>query len=208
MPLIETHTGPLRGIWKIEETSGELLERLAHKDLYLPHLGTLRTEHRKQEWLAARVLLKELTGEERPIAYRADGAPYWPDTSLYLSISHTRGYAAVAVQETPAAGIDIEYYSDRVLKIRHRFLSPAENAAIDPSYETEHLLVHWCAKEALFKMIGRQGVDFIAHLHICPFAYRPSGQIEVYETHHSQPVFYRLAYQVTRDFVLVWSDAE
>lgn len=208
MPLIEKHTAPLRGIWKMEETSGELLERLSRKDAYLPYLATLRTEHRQQEWLTTRVLLKELIGEELLIAYRTDGAPYLPDSSLHISISHTRGYAAVLLQKTPAAGIDIEYCSDRVLKIRHRFLSPAENAAIDPSHETEHLLVHWCAKEALFKMIGRQGVDFISHLHICPFVYQPSGRIEVYETHSSQPVFYGLSYQVYHDFVLVWSEAE
>lgn len=208
MPLIEKHINPLRGIWKIEETSGELLERLSRKEAYLPYLSTLRTEHRQQEWLAARVLLKELIGEELLIDYRNNGAPYLPESSLHISISHTRAYAAVLLQESPAAGIDIEYFSDRVLKIRNRFLSPSENAAIDPAYEVEHLLVHWCAKEALFKMIGRQGVDFISHLHISPFEYEPSGRIEVYETYGSQPVFYRLAYQVHPDFVWVWSEAE
>lgn len=208
MPLIEKHTNPLRGIWKIEETSGELLERLSRKEAYLPYLATLRTEHRQQEWLAVRVLLKELIGEELLIDYRNNGAPYLPESSLYISISHTRAHAAVLLQESPAVGIDIEYLSDRVLKIRNRFLSPSENDAIDPAHEVEHLLVHWCAKEALFKMIGRQGVDFISHLHINPFEYQPSGRIEVYETYGSQPVFYRLAYQVHPDFVWVWSEAE
>lgn len=206
MPLVSKHTSPCRGLWKIEETADELWELLRQPSVYRPFLSKFRTEKRKQEWLASRVLLESMAGETVPIAYRPDGAPYLPGSPLSVSISHTRGYAALLLQETPAAGIDIEYRSDRVLNIRSRFLSPAENAAIDPLYEVEHLLVHWCAKEALYKMIRREGVDFISHLHIRPFAYAPAGRIEVYATHSSQPVFFRLAYEVRPDFVWVWSD--
>lgn len=206
MPLVAAHTSPWRGLWKIEETPDELWDMLGQKSVYRPFLATLRTETRKREWLASRVLLEALAGETVRIGYHANGAPYLPDSPLFLSLSHTRGYAALLLQETPAAGIDIEYRSDRVLKIRRRFLSPAENAAIDPLHEAEHLLVHWCAKETLFKMIRREGVDFISHLHVRPFEYALSGRIEVYETHSFRPVVYRLAYEVQPDFVLVWSD--
>lgn len=206
MPLIAKYPSPCRGLWKIEETADELWSMVRQKAVYRPFLSTLRTEQRKQEWLASRVLLESLAGETARIDYQAHGAPYLPDSPLSLSISHTRGYAALLLQDTPAAGIDIEYRSDRVLKIRRRFLSPAEDAGIDPLHETDHLLIHWCAKETLFKMIRREGVDFISHLHIRPFEYADSGRIEVYETHSSRPVFFRLAYEVRSDFVLVWSD--
>lgn len=206
MPLISKHTSPCRGLWKIEETADELWELLRQKSVYQPFLSRLRTEKRKQEWLASRVLLENLAGGTVRIGYEPNGSPYLPGSPLSISISHTRGYAAVLLQETPAAGTDIEYRSDRVLKIRHRFLSPAENAAIDPLHAVEHLLVYWCAKETLFKMIRREGVDFISHLHIEPFEYALSGRIEVNETHSSQPVFFRLAYEIRSDFVWVWSD--
>ena len=139
------------------------------------------------------------------IAYHDDGAPYLPDSSLSLSISHTNGYAAVLLQEQGAAGIDIEYRSDRVLKIRSRFMSPEENASVGPDYETEHLLVHWCAKEALFKMIRQQDVDFIEHLHVEPFVYAGSGQIKVVETRTEDALSYTLRYEVRPDFILVYS---
>ena len=169
MPLLLKHTGPLWGIWKIEESSDTLLSLLQNGEVCLSQLELIRTEQRRREWLASRVLLQELTGGPARIAYRPDGAPFLPDLPLHISISHTKGYAAVLLQERPAAGIDIEYRSGRVSKIRSRFMNPEEEAGIDKEHETEHLLLHWCAKETLFKMIGREEGDFLRHLHVLPF---------------------------------------
>lgn len=205
MPVLFKHTRPLFGVWKIEETSDELLSMLVLRSEYLPFLQNIKTEKRRQEWLASRVLLKELSGSELLIAYHEDGAPYLPDSAYHLSISHTNGYAAVLLQEQPAAGIDIEYYSTRILKIRSRFMSPEEDASVDPDNAVKHLLVYWCAKEALFKMIRQQDVDFIEHLHIEPFTYADSGQIKAYETRTGDTQSYTLSYEVRPDFVFVYS---
>ena len=62
MPLLMKHTGPLWGIWKIEESSEVLLSLLRNREEYLPQLELIRTEQRRREWLACRVLLQELTG--------------------------------------------------------------------------------------------------------------------------------------------------
>lgn len=206
MPLLFKHTEPLLGVWKIDETSDELLAMLEQQSDYLPFLQQLKTEKRRQEWLASRVLLKEMAGEEWRVAYQADGAPYLPDSSFSLSISHTNGYAAVLLQERGNAGIDVEYRSNRVLKIRSRFMSAEEDASLCPDHVTEHLLIHWCAKEALFKMIRQQEVDFIGHLHIEPFAYASSGQFRVYETRTPEKNSFVLKYEVHPAFVLVYSD--
>lgn len=193
------------GVWKIEETSDELLSMLDLRSEYLPFLQNIKTEKRRQEWLASRVLLKELSGSELLIAYHEDGAPYLPESTFNLSISHTNGYAAVLLQEQPAAGIDIEYYSTRILKIRSRFLSPEEDASIHPDNAVNHLLIYWCAKEALFKMIRQKDVDFIKHLHIESFTYAESGQIKAYETRTGDTQSYNLSYEVQPDFVFVYS---
>ena len=62
MPLLMKHTGPLWGIWKIEESSEVLLSLLRNREEHLPQLELIRTEQRRREWLACRVLLQELTG--------------------------------------------------------------------------------------------------------------------------------------------------
>lgn len=204
MPILLKYTKPLLGVWKIEESSGELLSLLEQSAEYLPFLQRMRTEKRRREWLASRVLLKELAGQELSIAYHEDGAPYLPDSPFSISISHTDGFAAVQLQEQ-AVGVDIEYRSNRVIKIRSRFMSPEEYASIDADHEAEHLLIYWCAKEALFKLIRQQDVDFIKHLHVEPFAYSPSGEIKVLETRTSERRSFTLNYEVFPDYVLVYS---
>lgn len=205
MPLLLTHIDPLWGVWKIEESSDELFSLLLNGEEYLPQLSTIRTEQRRREWLASRVLLQELTGGPAYIAYRPNGAPYLPDSLQHISISHTKGYAAVLLQDRPAAGVDIEYRSGRVLKIRRRFMNPEEEEAIDMEHETEHLLLHWCAKETLYKMIGREEVDFLRHLHVRAFPYADKGCFIVQETRTEQSASYSLDFLVTPDFVLTWS---
>lgn len=206
MPLLFKHTEPLLGVWKIEESSDELLAMLDLQSEYLPFLQQIKTEKRRREWLASRVLLKELAGEELLIAYHEDGAPYLPDSSFSLSISHTNGYAAVLLQEHGPAGIDIEYQSGRVLKIRSRFMSSEEDGSVcSDEHEVEYLLIHWCAKEALYKMIRQRDVDFIGHLHITPFNYATSGDINVYETRTHLQQSYMLRYAVYPEFILVYN---
>ncbi|WP_455628296.1 4'-phosphopantetheinyl transferase family protein [Parabacteroides chinchillae] len=205
MPLLQKQNNPLLGVWQISESSDKLLSMLPDLSGSLSFLQSIRAEHRKQERLASRVLLKELLEKEAVIDYFPNGAPFLPDIPLHISISHTKGYAAVLLQESPAAGVDIEYRSDRVCKIRNRFMNQEEEEAIDLNHEIEHLLIYWCAKETLFKMIGQEDVDFCRHLHVKPFLYAESGTFVVQETRTQENAFFKLGYSVTPGFVLTWS---
>ena len=95
-------------------------------EAYLPILNRYKSEGRKSEWLSVRVLLKELTGSEPDILYHDNGAPYLPESSLHISISHTKGFAAVLLSPNKPVGIDIEYRSERIHRIKSRFLSETE----------------------------------------------------------------------------------
>lgn len=203
MALLYKQSSPLHGVWKMEESSDELLSMLERRADYAPFLERVSAEKRRQEHLASRVLLKELLGEEARVDYRPTGAPFLARAPLFISVSHTRDYVAVILDSRPT-GIDIEYRSDRILKIRSRFMSPEEEEGIDPEHEVEHLLIHWCAKETLFKIIGQEEVDFLRHLHVDPFPYAPGGMFIGRETRTEACREYRLAYQVTPDYVLTW----
>lgn len=203
MALLYKQLSPLHGVWKMEESSDELLVMLEHKADYSSFLERVSAEKRRQERFASRVLLKELLGEEVRVDYHSTGAPFLACVPLYISISHTKDYVAVILDKRPT-GIDIEYRSDRILKIRSRFMNPEEEAGIDLEHEVEHLLIHWCAKETLFKIIGQEGVDFQKHLHVNPFPYLSSGTFKGRETRTEACREYELAYQVTPDYVLTW----
>ena len=123
MALLYKQLSPLHGVWKMEESSDELLGMLEHKADYSSFLERVSAEKRRQERFASRVLLKELLGEEVRVDYHSTGAPFLACVPLYISISHTKDYVAVILDKRPT-GIDIEYRSDRILKIRSRFMNP------------------------------------------------------------------------------------
>lgn len=203
MALLLTHQEPLFGIWKIEESTEELLTMLENKSDYLKAIDKYRNDGRKKEWLACRILLKHLLGKENVIEYHPNGAPYLVDEQLSISFSHTKGYAAVLVQNNPNAGIDIEYHSSRIRKIRQRFLSEQEESFIEFQHEIEMLLICWCSKETLYKMVGKAETDLRDDFTIQPFSYKENGSIEI--CNNKKSTVYTLNYLVEKDFVVVHS---
>ena len=159
-------------IWavrEIREPVDDLLNLLQKKELYLPYLSQISSESRKREWLTVRVLLKEMLGEEKEILYTSTGKPYLSDNSYQISISHTKGFVAVALHPEMKVGIDIEHISPRIHKIRSRFMNEKEEANLDKEHEEVHLLLHWSAKESMFKILDEQDIDFKKCLHVNPF---------------------------------------
>jgi phosphopantetheinyl transferase len=204
MPLYLVQPKPLLGVWKIDESADDLLSRLRlTANCRLPE--GLRSRSRIQEWLAVRVLLKELLGEETRISYRPDGSPYLPDRTLHIGISHTKGYAAIVLSKLHPVSVDIEYPSDRASRVCCRFMSCEEMTMIDPLHEAEHLLLCWCAKETLYKLVGEKEVDMRHHLRLDPFAFGASGVLTASETRTPGKRSYKLGYMFNKYFAMTWS---
>lgn len=131
---------------------------------------------RRAERLAWRKLLREVLAEHfgcafpegLRIEYSASGAPRLKDfPDIEISVSHCRDMAAVAVSRIVATvesrcdgacGVDIERADRNFDRAAPRYLSPAERAlSSDPRLPA----AVWCAKECLFKMQGREGLDLL-----------------------------------------------
>ena len=205
MPLIDTSLSPALGIWRIDETAGELLGRLDRKEWYTPFLETAASGSRRLEWLAVRVLLKEMLGRETRIAYTGAGRPYLPEETKTVSISHMAGYAAVLLSDAGAPGIDIERISDRVIKVAPRFLCEQELQEVDPERSRESLALYWSAKEAVFKALQQQEVDFRKQLYVSPFQVGTAGRIRVRERRTESGGWYRLEYRLMNGYVLTYT---
>jgi len=207
VPLLQKYQSPLWGIWKIEENWGELLRRLERPEVYLPVLNRYKHESRKAEWLAVRVLLKELTGSEPDIAYRNSGAPYLPDSGLHISISHTKGFVAVILSPDKPVGIDIEYRSERIHRIKSRFLCEDELDLLGSNPATNDLLVCWSAKETVFKMMDKKSADLQSDIQITeikPFS-QDRGILMVNDLLSPQSTPLQIEYTITPDFVVTLS---
>jgi phosphopantetheinyl transferase len=207
MAIVRLSENSRLGIWKIEESSYELSSFLFNPDYYAEQIAEKRMEKRKQEWLSCRVMLERMVGRFVPVLYNGNGAPYVEGEKINISFSHTTGFAAVLIgDDSENVGIDIEKRSSRVLKVKHKFLSEDELSFIDTEKESDHLMICWCAKEALFKMMGEDGVDFVKYMHIKPFECEERGIITAYETKTYLQRSFQLRYELTEDYALVYSN--
>lgn len=198
--------GFLLGIWKIEESVDTLKSLLSNLHIYFYELNRLTSEKRQKEWLAVRVLLNEMLGEEKQILYHLSGKPYLADDSFYLSISHTAGYAAVALHTMYEVGVDIEKCSERVCKVCTKFIHPEENRNIRPDRKVRDLLLHWCAKETIYKLMDISGTELKEHIRVVSLLPDTNdGYFEVKEYKTGKNSLYKVYYKVNANFMLTFS---
>ena len=198
----------LVGVWKVDETIEQLRSMFHQFSIYEESFMRFSAEKRKQEWLAVRVLLKELCGEEKGIAYLPSGKPYLEDGSAFVSFSHTSGYVAVALHPSAEVGVDIEQYGTRVQRVASRFIREDEKVSIESGDEIYALLLHWSAKETLFKLMKDEAVDFIRHLRVFPFKQQESGTFEACEYRSEQEQKFLIHYDTHPSYVLTFACLE
>lgn len=159
--MIASHTkiGPIQyAIWHITESVEELKTLINGR--FEVSLQGLSNPTRQKERLASRLLIEALCGTYYSVAYRNNGEPYLEGSPLCVSISHTRNYVAVAIAPF-RIGIDIEYKSDRILRITQKFLTTSETSQLaQATHKTDTALLFWCAKEALYKKLEQKQPEF------------------------------------------------
>lgn len=197
MPLIfrEYFEGDcLLGIWDIRE-SYENLFQLVH--LYpgeKERLFSFGSEARKIEFLSVRALLKELIGTNGPIIYNERKKPYLQQGNFRISISHSKTLTAIMISKTKKIAIDLEYMSHKISKVEDKFINSDEVITTDPEKRHYHLYIHWCAKEALYKICDKQDINFKKNLTI--EAFEPgeygliTGWVDNIHWHDKFPLYY------------------
>ena len=222
MPILFTQNSPVIGIWKIEEPWQELLESLQKNEDSrqgaLNHVCSIKSDKRKQEWLAVRVLLTHLAGNDAYIDYHENGAPVLKNSPYNISISHTTGFAAVILSNDESPGIDIEYHSGRAWKLREKYLGEKEREMFDTLHDNVRVsneklseqaklaTICWCAKETAYKALRQTEVDFIDHMHILPFTLSGEGALSLKETKTSLQQTFKINYQITKEYIFTWKE--
>ena len=150
-------------LWKI--IPGELSETHLNEDD--KNLLKLRKEKKSKEYfLAAGKLLKN-EDSELAIEYDSKGKPYL-NKEKGISISHSNEIVAIGISNEIDFGIDIQYKTDKIFKIKSKFLSKNESKFLDKTNDLESLIKVWSAKESIYKALGKEGVSFSNDLEINP----------------------------------------
>lgn len=177
MPVIlEEHSDneTVFGVWEIQEEFDLLKEGLKLNANEIDELDGFGSHKRKLEWLSVRQLLRTLINENVSIVYNDERKPFLSDKSRNISISHSNNYTSIYVSKK-RVGIDLEYMSHNIDYIAHKFIH--EDEFIDEHKASIHQYIHWCAKEALYKIVDKQNLNFKQDLFVEPFEPGIEGQI-------------------------------
>jgi 4'-phosphopantetheinyl transferase len=195
------------GLWKISEEIDDLylLANLSVPDS-ITYSG-ITALHRKKEWLATRALLNELISKPHLIKYHPDGRPWLENCPINISISHSSGYIAILLHANSIPGIDIELISRKVGKVGSRFLSPEELAVCNDKAENSNrwMLLHWCAKEAIFKMVPLSNIEFSTDISVfANDSNEDSGTFKGTFNDKSGAIPITLYYKLANEVLIVW----
>ena len=193
------------GIWEITEDYGALRSKLSLETEEVKTLEGFRNDNRKLEWLSVRTLINELTGKNTRIIYNEDRKPFLLDNSSHISISHSHDYTSILLSRFKRVGVDLEYMSHRISGISNRFINSNEKITSLPELLRYHLYIHWCAKEALYKICDKKYINFKKNLTIKPFEPQDEGMIEGTVDNIYGIETYDLFYRRMGNYVLVWT---
>lgn len=144
----------------------------------IKHLNQFKTLKKQIEWLSGRFALKRLAAASGVVsgglsgigvAYEKQGAPYLVDRpDLCVSISHSGGYAAVAVSRSAGVTLGIDIEKMNTVSVRH--VLPAAFTDRERSYLSrvpESVFYRcWTAKEAYLKYLKKGFGESLKHVEV------------------------------------------
>jgi len=146
----------LLGIWKKEESLEFLQDIYPLNTNELTDFNKITNKGRQKEWLTTRILLTEILQQKLYIKHNINGKPLLENHNSNITISHSKNFVALIVSGSYFPGIDIEHVSNRVSRVKHKFLTTNELTWCN---NLEQMTACWSAKEAIFKIYEKE-LDF------------------------------------------------
>ena len=156
-------------VWRLEEEAPQLLALCREEGISVEDLMELPVK-RQREKAAERLLLCRAFGKPVTLSYTKQGAPSVEGSDVNISITHTMGLVAIALDDAHVIGLDAES-ADRpqVLRVRDKFLNDNEKQFITPNDLASHVIA-WTAKEAVIKAERNSAIDWTDGICLEPFA--------------------------------------
>ncbi len=192
------------GVWEITEDYDSLYSMINLATVDKTKLDSFRNISRKVEWLSVRALVKNMLGKDTQIVYNSENKPFVKGNTHKISISHSNNLTAVLISKDKNVGIDLEFMSGKISKVADKFINERERITTDPEMKKYHLYLHWCAKEALYKICDKQDINFRDGLTISPFTPDEHGFMNGHVLNGSGTQEIELEYLQHDNYALVW----
>ncbi len=193
------------GVWKIEEELEALMKLVVLDNDEKKKYKGFSSNSRKLEFLSVRAFLAELIGKEAGIVYNKNNKPFLKDGSRFISISHSHKLTAILLSTNEKVGIDLEYMSSNITALAFKFLNRKEKITKINEERRYHLYLHWCAKEALYKICDKEGINFKNNITIDPFPLNESGEIKGHVHTNKINESFDLFYTKYDNYAIVWT---
>ncbi len=164
------------GIWEIKESFDEMYSRIHFFEGEEEKLDNYKSTIRKLEWMSVRRLLREIKGVPTQIVYNEKRKPFLFNSAEHISISHSRSLTGIMLSKNRKIGFDLEFMVQNIDRVSHKFLN-SDEYIVEDNRKNLHLYIHWCAKEALYKLLDKQDINFRKNLTIEPFEPDECGEI-------------------------------
>ena len=192
-------------VWQVTETEEELMNITSVPTDELEEISLFRSESHRRQKLAVRALLNELFEEKMYLNHHDNGKPYLENCATNISITHTDKYVAIIIHDEEEVGIDIESLDRDFAVVEKKALSEEEIEDLDDEKKNEQLAIYWCAKEAIFKRMSQNRVDFAEQIEVEKFNLRKEGELDatfIHKDEHEED--FELEYMMIDRHVLVW----
>ena len=190
-------------VWSIDETIDELCSNIELTEQSQQRMNSMKSDLHQRAFLSVRQLLLQLGYADEDLLYDVTGKPHLRD-GKFISISHSHQLAVVLVSDQ-VVGVDVELIREKVAKIGPKFCATElQFLAPELTIEAERLTVIWGAKEAVFKIVNREGISFKDHVFVAPFDLN-SAATSATLAFESQFRQFKIQYQFIANYALVYA---
>lgn len=150
--------------WDISDIKISELNLINFPKVRLDYINSISNEDRKKQsicvWFLLNKVLEILDYDVANIDFNVSEDGKWSvDQNLfYFSLTHSLNIVAVAISDS-AVGIDVELFSNKILKLEKKLLKQSENISIEE--KIENLTKCWTEKEAIYKANKKLPSQFV-----------------------------------------------
>lgn len=200
MPVLKLNIASNVYGWEIKESEELLFSKTSLSATEQEIINSYSREQRRKEMLATRVLLNTIISNEH--IHYSNKKPFLVNSGKEISISNSKETVVIQINEAGIkTGVDIQYFSEKVLRVKEKFLHPQEYNLFEKGNEVVVLNIIWSAKETLYKAYSENKLEFKKQIILTSIDKESiSGVIIKNETE----IPFNLGLFIHEDFVVTW----
>lgn len=194
-------------VWQVTESEQELKNMCSVPADELEEINMYKSESQRKQKLAVRALLDTAFQEKVYLNHHDNGKPFIENEATNISITHTDKYVAIILHDEDDLGIDVESLDRDFSAVEKKALNEDEidDLEDDGTEKNEQLAIYWCAKEAIYKRMSVNRVDFAEQIDVEKFNLRNEGELDATFIHKDgYEEEFELEYMIFDNHVLVW----